>query len=83
VPCGELSSFGLTDSRIPIYRCSTMSPDCESRRPLSPVVLRILLALSDQPRHGYGIMKEVEMVSGRKFRFGPGTLYDNLSQANG
>jgi PadR family transcriptional regulator PadR len=55
-----------------------MHAETQSRRPFSPVVLHVLLALSDQPRHGYGIMKEVELVSGRTFRIGPGTLYDNL-----
>ena len=31
-----------------------------SIRPLTPAVLHILLALSAQERHGYGIMKQVE-----------------------
>ncbi len=31
--------------------------------PLTPAVLHILLALSTQERHGYGIMKQVESDS--------------------
>jgi DNA-binding PadR family transcriptional regulator len=43
--------------------------------PLSPQVLHILLALVDGDRHGYGIMQEVEALTGGKVRLGPGTLY--------
>lgn len=46
--------------------------------PVSAAVLHILLALSQRSMHGYGIMKEVERQSGRQYRLGPGTLYDNL-----
>ena len=46
--------------------------------PLSPAALYILLALSGQATHGYGILKEVERQSARQYRMGPGTLYDNL-----
>ena len=50
----------------------------ESRPPLTPAVLHILLALSTQDRHGYGIMKEVEMDSQAKVKMGPGTLYGSI-----
>ncbi|WP_327001847.1 PadR family transcriptional regulator [Dactylosporangium sp. NBC_01737] len=46
--------------------------------PLTPAVLHILLALSTQDRHGYGIMKQVESDSGGKVRMGPGTLYGSI-----
>ena len=39
--------------------------------PLTPAVLHILLALSTQERHGYGIMKEVESDSQGKVKMGP------------
>ncbi len=32
--------------------------------PLTPAVLHILLALADEERHGYGIMREVEERTG-------------------
>ena len=41
-------------------------------------MLHILLALSAQERHGYGIMKQVESDSGGKVKMGPGTLYGSL-----
>ena len=48
--------------------------------PLTPAVLHILLALSTQERHGYGIMKEVELDSQGKVKMGPGTLYGSLGR---
>ena len=48
--------------------------------PLTPAVLHILLALSIEERHGYGIMKQVERESGGKVKMGPGTLYGSLGR---
>ncbi|HLG95676.1 MAG TPA: helix-turn-helix transcriptional regulator [Bryobacteraceae bacterium] len=48
--------------------------------PLSPAALHILLALSGEDRHGYGIMQEIARQSEGKYRLGPGTLYDNLQK---
>jgi DNA-binding PadR family transcriptional regulator len=48
--------------------------------PLTPAVLHILLALSTEERHGYGIMKQVESDSQGKVNMGPGTLYGSLSR---
>ena len=49
-----------------------------SDAPLTPAVLHILLALSTQERHGYGIMKQVEAESRGKVNMGPGTLYGSI-----
>jgi DNA-binding PadR family transcriptional regulator len=35
----------------------------------------LLLALMRSPRHGYGLMQDVEELSAGKLRLGPGTLY--------
>jgi DNA-binding PadR family transcriptional regulator len=48
--------------------------------PLTPAVLHILLALSTEERHGYGIMKQVESESHRKVKMGPGTLYGSIGR---
>ena len=40
--------------------------------------LLILVSLSDQPRHGYAIMTDVEGLSGTPL--GPGTLYAALAR---
>jgi len=51
-----------------------------STPPLTPAVLHILLALSSEERHGYGIMKQVEADSRGKVNMGPGTLYGSISR---
>ncbi len=48
--------------------------------PLTPAVLHILLALSMEERHGYGIMKQVELDAQGKVKMGPGTLYGSLNR---
>jgi len=48
--------------------------------PLSPAALHILLALSSEDRHGYGIMQEIARQSEGQYKPGPGTLYDNLQK---
>ena len=50
------------------------------RRPLSPTVLHILLALADSPRHGYSITREAESRSDGAVRLGPGTLYEAIQR---
>jgi DNA-binding PadR family transcriptional regulator len=46
-----------------------------SRRPLTPLSFQILVALADRPRHGYGIVKEIEEASGEALSSSTGTLY--------
>jgi DNA-binding PadR family transcriptional regulator len=49
-----------------------------TRKPLTPAVFHILLALAREELHGYGIMKQVERDSRRRVPMGPGTLYGSL-----
>ena len=51
-----------------------------STPPLTPAVFHILLALSSGERHGYGIMKQVEVDSQGKVSMGAGTLYGSLKR---
>jgi DNA-binding PadR family transcriptional regulator len=48
--------------------------------PLSPVVFDILLALTDDERHGYGILQEVGRRSGGATQLRPGTLYRAIAR---
>ena len=48
--------------------------------PLTPAVFHILLALSSGERHGYGIMKQVEVDTQGKIKMGNGTLYGSLKR---
>ncbi|MFF1530355.1 PadR family transcriptional regulator [Cellulomonas sp. NPDC058312] len=41
----------------------------------------VLLALADEPRHGYGVVQEVRALSGGSVRLGAGTLYGILDRA--
>jgi DNA-binding PadR family transcriptional regulator len=61
-----------------MYRFPSMDRKEYQCRPISPAVLHILLALSEQALHGYGIIKEVDRQTHGQYRLGPGTLYDNL-----
>ena len=48
--------------------------------PLTPAVLHILIALAESEKHGYAIMKQVEIDSKSKVSMGPGTLYGSLKR---
>jgi DNA-binding PadR family transcriptional regulator len=52
----------------------------KANAPLTPAVLHILLVLSTNERHGYGIMKQVAADSQGKVNMGPGTLYGSLGR---
>ncbi|MFC6019915.1 PadR family transcriptional regulator [Plantactinospora solaniradicis] len=52
--------------------------------PLSQPALLVLTVLASGPQHGYGLIGEVEQVSGGRLRLGTGSLYavlDRLRQA--
>jgi len=51
------------------------SPSPQDLLPLTPPVFHILLALTDEERHGYGIMQEVARQTEDALQLGPGTLY--------
>ena len=48
--------------------------------PLTPAMFHILLALAGGERHGYGIMREVEALTGGARRLGPGSLYGSIKR---
>lgn len=47
----------------------------EGRLPLTPLSFQILVSLADEPRHGYGIIKEIEEATGERLKSSTGTLY--------
>ncbi len=51
--------------------------------PLTPPVFHILLAISDGARHGYAIIKEVEVRSQRDVILSTGTLYAAIKRLLG
>jgi DNA-binding PadR family transcriptional regulator len=48
--------------------------------PLSESLFHILLSLVDGPRHGYGIIQEVESRTRGDVRLGAGTLYSAIKR---
>jgi DNA-binding PadR family transcriptional regulator len=67
----------LTDDTlmINILMAGTRHMKDPDRLPLTPLSFQILVALADGPRHGYGIIKEIEAVTGEAFPSSTGTLY--------
>jgi DNA-binding MarR family transcriptional regulator len=61
-----------------VFMAKTQSP--HELLPLTPPVFHILLALSDEERHGYGIMQDVARQTGNGLQLGPGTLYGCLKR---
>ena len=43
-------------------------PKKELRLPLTPLSFQLLLALADEHRHGYGIVKEIEHATGGEMK---------------
>ena len=58
----------------------TRAPTPQDLLPLTPPVFHILLALTDEERHGYGIMQDVARQTGDALQLGPGTLYGCLKR---
>jgi len=47
-------------------------------KPLTEPVLLILTSLAAQPRHGYALIKDIEVLSGGRVRMSTGTLFGAL-----
>ncbi|WP_433323913.1 PadR family transcriptional regulator [Spirillospora sp. CA-294931] len=52
-------------------------------KPMQEPTFLILTALADEARHGYGIITEVEQISGGRVRLRAGTLYAALDRLQG
>ena len=57
-----------------------MKTDPRSLLPLTPLAFQVLLALADQDRHGYGIIREVDTRTDGLIRLRSGTLYTLLQR---
>ena len=51
-----------------------------SQPPLTETTLMILLSLSPGPKHGYAILKEVEVLSDGRLLLSTGTLYGAIKR---
>jgi DNA-binding PadR family transcriptional regulator len=57
-----------------------MNEQNASFQPLTPAVFHILLALADGEKHGYAIMKDIEVHTSGQVKMGPGTLYGTIKR---
>jgi DNA-binding PadR family transcriptional regulator len=65
-----------------VTRQTTSQLDARVREvlPLTPVMFHVLLALADRNRHGLGIAKHADTVTGGHLDLGPGTLYGAIKR---
>ncbi|NOT07229.1 MAG: helix-turn-helix transcriptional regulator [Gemmatimonadales bacterium] len=54
--------------------------DPAGRLPVRPRVFAILLSLAEGPRHGYGLMRELQETPAERWLLGPATLYRTLKE---
>jgi DNA-binding PadR family transcriptional regulator len=64
---------------LPILSLSVYNDDV-SQSPLREPTFLILTALAEKPQHGYGIMVDVDHMSGGRVKLRPGTLYAALDR---
>ena len=57
-----------------------MNASAQPNLPLTEATFFILLSLAPGPNHGYGILKDVEILSGGHISFSTGTLYGALKR---
>jgi DNA-binding PadR family transcriptional regulator len=54
--------------------------EAESLLPLPAATFHILVALADEDRHGYAVIKDVAARTGGTLKLGPGTLYRSVDR---
>jgi len=57
--------------------------DVKAQLPVPPRTFAILLALAEEPKHGYGLMRELQENPVEQWLLGPATLYRTLKQMEG
>ena len=50
-------------------------PSTDADATLTPLMFQVLVAVTDQARHGYAILQEIETRTDGAFRVGAGSLY--------
>jgi DNA-binding PadR family transcriptional regulator len=54
--------------------------DIDALLPLTPATFHILIALSDEDRHGYAIIQDVEARTSGELKLSAGTLYRSVQR---
>jgi DNA-binding PadR family transcriptional regulator len=60
-----------------------VNTDPESLLPLPSATFHILVALADEDRHGYAVIKDVAARTGGALKLSPGTLYRSVERMLG
>ena len=58
-------------------------PDVKAQLPVPPRTFAILLALAQEPKHGYRLMRELQENRAEQWLLGPATLYRTLKLMQG
>lgn len=59
---------------------ATRGVEASSFLPLPTATFHILVALRDREKHGYAIMRDVEVLSDGLVKIGPGTMYGSIKR---
>lgn len=54
--------------------------DIQRLLPLTPVAFEILLAVAEEDRHGYAILRDIQRSTDGSMRVNPGTLYRAIAR---
>ena len=65
---------------MPVTRTPATSSSAAGPLPLSAATFHILLALTDEDRHGYAIIQDVAVRTAGHVKLGPGTLYRSIQR---
>lgn len=57
-----------------------MNTVAESLLPLPPATFHILVALADEDRHGYAVIKDIAARTDGRLKLSPGTLYRSIDR---
>ena len=57
-----------------------MKTEADSLLPLPPATFHILVALADDDRHGYAVIKDIEARTGGRLKLSAGTLYRSVDR---
>jgi DNA-binding PadR family transcriptional regulator len=58
----------------------TVNTEADSLLPLPPATFHILVALADEDRHGYAVIKDIAARTGGALTLSPGTLYRSIDR---
>lgn len=77
---GGVTARSIAWDYIDLRYSAALAADPRAHLPLPAAQFHVLVALSDGPLHGYGIMQAVDDASGGVVQMGPATVYGTLQR---